>query len=520
MAVEVAAGLGGAGESVRSLENTPTWAVATVCTCFVIISFGAERSIYGLSRYLQKTKRKSLHLALEKMKDELMLVGFISLVITVLRTPVSQICIKSSLYNKFLPCSTVDHQAAQQMQAPGVGAAAGPPPQLRRLLSAAISEGLHGRMLLSLNNAAATTTTESQGNCPEGEEPFVTVDSLDQLHIFIFVMAVVHVVYSCLTMLLAMVKVYSWRVWEAEVHLENHAALKEITRNLTLQRQSTFAQYRTTKAWSMKKVSVLMICFFRQFGQSVTRVDYLTLREGFVTTHNLGINYDFHSYMMRCMEDEFKDIVGLSAPLWGFVILFLILNVEGSTVYFFLTFLPIILVLLVGAKLQHVIATLTLENTGEGPYAGSKLRPRDELFWFNRPQLVLYLIHFILFQNAFELATFIWFWWQFSLKSCLLRHHAQVYVRLALGITVQIFCSFSTLPLYTLVTQMGTNFKASVFHPHVKNALHTWHKGAKKRGELGISMEGPVNRQKSEDNGTHGGGSSQDGAENQEITLL
>ncbi len=45
MAVEVAA-----GESVRSLENTPTWAVATVCTCFVIISFGAERSIYGLSR--------------------------------------------------------------------------------------------------------------------------------------------------------------------------------------------------------------------------------------------------------------------------------------------------------------------------------------------------------------------------------------------------------------------------------------------------------------------------------------
>jgi mlo protein len=41
----------------------------------------------------------------------------------------------------------------------------------------------------------------------QGQEPFVTVDSLDQLHIFIFVMAVVHVVYSCLTMLLAMVKV-------------------------------------------------------------------------------------------------------------------------------------------------------------------------------------------------------------------------------------------------------------------------------------------------------------------------
>jgi hypothetical protein len=102
-----------------------------------------------------------------------MLVGFISLVITVLRTPVSRICIKSSLYNKFLPCSSVDHQAAQQMQAPSVGAAAGPPPpQLRRLLSAVISEGIHGKMLLSLNNAAATTT-ESQGNCPEVKSPAV-----------------------------------------------------------------------------------------------------------------------------------------------------------------------------------------------------------------------------------------------------------------------------------------------------------------------------------------------------------
>jgi hypothetical protein len=67
---------------------------------------------------------------------------------------------------------------------------------------------------------------------------------------------------------------------------------------------------------------------------------------------------------------------------------------------------------------------------------------------------------------------------------------------------------------------MGTNYKASVFHPHVKNALQTWHKGAKKRGELGISMQDPVNRQKSEDSGTHEGGSSQDGAEDQEITPL
>jgi mlo protein len=36
------------------------------------------------------------------------------------------------------------------------------------------------------------------------------------------------------------------------------------------------------------------------------------------------------------------------------------------------------------------------------------LSPSDELFWFQTPRVVLSLIHFILFQNAFELAYFFW----------------------------------------------------------------------------------------------------------------
>ena len=58
------------------------------------------------------------------------------------------------------------------------------------------------------------------------------------------------------------------------------------------------------------------------------------------------------------------------------------------------------LVLHVGTKLQHVIATLALEsaaNTG-GFFAERRLKPRDELFWFKKPELLLNLIHFILFQ--------------------------------------------------------------------------------------------------------------------------
>jgi len=53
----------------------------------------------------------------------------------------------------------------------------------------------------------------------------------------------------------------------------------------------------------------------------------------------------------------------------------------------------------VGTKLQQVIATLALENAGiSGFFSEAKLRPRDELFWFKKPELLLSLIHFILFQ--------------------------------------------------------------------------------------------------------------------------
>ena len=60
------------------------------------------------------------------------------------------------------------------------------------------------------------------------------------------------------------------------------------------------------------------------------------------------------------------------------------------------------LVLLVGAKLQHVIATLALESVGMS-VGGMRLKPRDDLFWFKKPELLLSLIHFVLFQVSSSL---------------------------------------------------------------------------------------------------------------------
>lgn len=70
------------------------------------------------------------------------------------------------------------------------------------------------------------------------------------------------------------------------------------------------------------------------------------------------------------------------------------------------------LLLLVGAKLEYIITKLA-KNVAEsvsGEGVSEPVKPSDELFWFHSPTLVLYLIHFILFQNSFEIAFLFWIW--------------------------------------------------------------------------------------------------------------
>lgn len=69
------------------------------------------------------------------------------------------------------------------------------------------------------------------------------------------------------------------------------------------------------------------------------------------------------------------------------------------------------LLLLVGAKLEHIIARLYQDSVDMLGRDDDKLvKPSDEYFWFTSPLLVLHLLHFILFQNSFEIAFFFWIW--------------------------------------------------------------------------------------------------------------
>ncbi|KAL9464671.1 hypothetical protein AB3S75_002304 [Citrus x aurantiifolia] len=462
-------------EKVRegaSLADTPTWAVATVITVMIIFGFFVHTCLKHFGKWLEKTKRKSLLAALEKIKDEMMLFGVLSLLMGHWIVFVAKICVKSSaLSSRFYPCASKAD-----------------------LTSVAHSLVSRSNFLnSSLDREQVQTRHGSSYYCPEGQESFASHESLEQLHRFIFVLGVTHVSYSFVAIALAMIKIYSWRTWENQaitmaIQIEQESS-EAASSNRKMKRLSTFIFHRTSHPWSQHKVLVWLLCFSRQFWSSINRADYMALRLGFITTHQLPLTYDFHKYMHRSMEEEFRDIVGISVPLWIYAIGCTLLNFHGTNTYLWLSFIPAILILLIGTKLHRVVVKLAVEIMDKCPWDGyHQFNLRDDLFWFGKPKLLLHLIQLISFQNALEMATFLWSLWEIKEPSCFMENRSFVVIRLTFGTVTQCWCSFITFPLYVIITQMGSRFKRSVVSENVRVSLGNWKKRVRAKQSASIGL--------------------------------
>ncbi|KAL5546190.1 hypothetical protein UlMin_005877 [Ulmus minor] len=463
----------------RSLEETPTWALAIVCFVLVLISIFIEYLIHLIGKWLTKRNKRALFEALEKIKSELMLLGFISLLLTVGQGHISNICITKALGATWHPCSRQQQTKSNQVYDDGDDQN-----HHRRLLSA--SDHLQGSVRRVLASA-------SEDKCAaKGKDPFVSAYGIHQLHIFIFVLAVFHVLYCIITLALGRTKMRRWKAWEMETRTTGYQCSNDPER-FRFARDTSFGR-RHMSFWSHSPFLLWIVCFFRQFLISVPKVDYLTLRHGFIIAHlapQSETNFNFHKYIKRSLEEDFKVVVGISPTIWFFAVLFLLSNTHGTRSYLWLPFIPLIIILLVGTKLQVIITKmgLRIQERGEVVKGAPLVQPGDHLFWFNRPRLLLYLIHFVLFQNAFQLAFLAWTLYEFELKSCFHDKLEDVVIRISMGVLIQILCSYVTLPLYALVTQMGSTMKPTIFNERVARALRNWHHTARKHVKQ--SKQGP-----------------------------
>ncbi|PHT46589.1 hypothetical protein CQW23_15747 [Capsicum baccatum] len=384
--------MGGGGEDEGSLEFTPTWVVAGVCTVIVAISLTLERllhytgkevtgstlgnSLWQKCKHLKKKKQKHLYEALQKVKEELMLLGFISLLLTVFQSRIVKICVPHRVVTHLLPCSLSLEGSSHSGSSLGGSPS---PPEVPRPSNNSVHYHPgphHQRHLL-----AAEETPK--GYCSHKHKvPLLSLEALHHLHIFIFVLAIVHVTFSVLTIVFGGVKIRQWKSWEdAIVKVDPESEHDQLKPSVTHVHEHDFIRNRFQGIGKQSLVMGWAHSFCKQFYASVNESDYRALRLGFI-----------------------------------------------------------MLLLAVGTKLEHVIIQLAHEIAEKHVAVEGELivTPSDDHFWF----------------------------------------------------IIQVLCSYSTLPLYALVTQMGSHYKKSMFDKHVQACLLDWADKAKKK--KGLKIASPV----------------------------
>ncbi|XP_042952581.1 MLO-like protein 12 isoform X2 [Carya illinoinensis] len=425
----------------RTMEKTPTWAVAVVCFVLIVISIFIEHIIHVVEHWLKHRNKRALGEALEKIKAD----------------PVSGICISKNIGDTWHPCDPDKKEG-------------------RKLLQFLESGFVERRRL-----------AKGHDKCADRDKvAFMSAYAIHQLHIFIFVLALFHVLYCIITMALGRTKMRKWKAWEVETQTLEYQYYHNDPDRFRFARDTSFGR-RHLNSWSRSTILLWIVCFFRQFWGSVKKVDYLALRHGFIVAHltpDSGTRFNFQKYIKKSLEEDFVVVVGISPILWFFAVLYLLSNPDGWYSYLWLPFIPLIIILLVGAKLHMIITEMGLRILERGDVVKGTpvVQPGDDLFWFGNPRFILFLIHLVLFQNAFQLAFFVWS--MYASKSVINCFHPRleaIVIRVLLGVIIQFLCSYVTLPLYALVTQMGSTMKPTIFNDRVAKALKNWSHGAKKK---------------------------------------
>ncbi|KAG6415102.1 hypothetical protein SASPL_122504 [Salvia splendens] len=216
-------GGGGDGGANRSLQETPTWALATVCFIFIFLGIFVEHLIHLAGHWLKKHKKTALYEAIEKLKSVLMQLGFMSLILTVTQGSISKICITNSAADYMLPCRSQSQTKTTQHL-------------LFSNLNKPQFQPHHHRILL------ADSPSNSSDYCgSKGKTSLMSVEGMNQLNIFIFVLAAMQIVYSLATMGLGRAKMKRWKSWEKETQTIEYITANDPER-FRYTRQTTFGR--------------------------------------------------------------------------------------------------------------------------------------------------------------------------------------------------------------------------------------------------------------------------------------
>lgn len=314
-----------ASKDEKSLADLPSWRIVVLFFSFIVITVLWEKFTHYVDHLLARKKRKGLRHTFHKLQEELLALGLISFLLIVVEEYLVELCVddddyKSDKYGKNYEgdksSSKDDYGGDSEEKEAGYKAG------LRLLLAAA-----GGKV------------------CPKGEESFWTIRALHETHIFIFMLAVTHITYAGLSIVLCTWKLAKWKKWEQQ----EHDLLRSDFNALLEDRSGIFHFPRA---------------FIAQFSDTVDKSVYLGLRRLFIERLEVPDSFDFHSFLVDTMEEEFSKVVKLEWLMWAIGALWIGVS---SVLIYVMTGLAVVTTLVVGTKLQSI--ALRLGNEAFNLYA-------------------------------------------------------------------------------------------------------------------------------------------------------
>jgi mlo protein len=280
-----------AGPGEKDYEDTQSWRLALFFFCFGLVSVGTEHVLHQLLHLVTEKQMLGVRDVINKLKDELMLLGFISLVLVLLQDRILAVCVPQcgAIWGS---CSEDSGNATDDS---------------RRMLAAA-----------------------APIECGEGEEQFISLTALHQIHIFIFVLAVSLIGTGSAAMLTALGRLRTWAKWEKE-HAEFDALLDG----------DVNADAQCAAKWEVLERSHSR-CLYQSlwiplFGAD--KITFLYMRRFFIRKHKRSKTFGFAKYVTGCTEDEFAQTLDIDGQDW----LLAMLSVALREYWFTVRPLPLVL---------------------------------------------------------------------------------------------------------------------------------------------------------------------------------
>lgn len=428
----------------RNFEEEPSWIIISLFLVFVVISITAENLFHYFEHKFHH--RQGYREVLKKIKDELMLMGLISLLLVIAQNYLTSACIPVE-FRVGVPQDKCNGPLY-------VGNSSS------TTSSAASSTSSSMRMLLAAKDSTG---------CPEGQVTLMDSASIHHVHLMIFIIACTHIVYSLLLIKMSEYMIGKWTEWE---HWGDDPG--ETVDRLRRPAKYKFKLQRMFMSIIGQVWSPLVISPFK----------YLALRRFYVSKNDLPSNYNYAKHLVEGLEHDFHELVGISSWMWFIPMAQVLAEGYNFGDYNVFAFLSVLQTLAVGVFCERAIYDLTSkvfdtysEHSQDSRVTQDMLdalqhedqeKHREVMRHLsgNKPccccksyEILKLSIRCVMFQNSTGLSQALFFIWQLGTDACYFEKRTMYIfiIKLTINVVMLVQNALVTVPLYSFVSHLDNH---------------------------------------------------------------